>query len=277
LGNKSKRGTEPASQMLHSVLVPLCKLLIKRGVGVGELIEAAKVAYIRAAVNEIVPFGARVNVSRLSVVTGLTRREVSALLHRENKTRTMAPVRKVMQQRALRALHGWNVDYSFQKANGRPADLPLKGDQRSFSLLVKRYAGDVTPTSVLRELERMKVVRMTPSKKISLRRRTIESDTHLMHQMSDIARLFKDFANTVEQLSQPKDPPLFFGFKDSTVASPHQAALFQRTFSKRAAALLESIDQWMAHQAKAAKVKSAGQQAKTRVGLGVYLVQEQKQ
>lgn len=249
-------------------------MLISRGYGAGELIDAAKLAYIQAAVNEVTPSGGRVNISRLSVITGLTRKEVSALLRRqESESRGLKP-KKSTQQRALRVLHGWNVDPAFLKPNGRPADLPLQGEHKSFPHLVKRHSGDATPAAVLNELERMSAVRVTKVGKVRLRRQSIDSSNHRVQQMAEFFRLFKDFANTVQQTHGHKDPPLFFGFKDEYVDSPHQAALFQRTFARRAATLLESIDQWISHQGKERKAKKPAAKTKTRVGLGIYLVQE---
>jgi hypothetical protein len=274
LVKKGQNEVDSASGMLQSALLPICKILIKRGLGVGELIDAAKIAYVQAAMSEIVPSGSRINISRLSVVTGLTRKDIAALLHRKDKSPAAVSAKKSLQQRAFRVLHGWSVDPLFQRANGRPADLPVQGDRQSFSLLVKRHAGDVTPISVLRELERMKAVAISSSGKVKFRGQSVDSTAHAAQQMAEFVRLFKDFANTLQQISTPKEPPLFFGFKDSTVTSPHQAALFQRTFSRRAMTLLEGIDQWIAHQTKEEKGKRAASKSKTRVGLGVYLVQE---
>lgn len=274
MGKNEQKG-DPASGMLQSALLPICKILIKRGLGARELIDAAKVAYLQAAMSEVIPPGSRVNISRLAVVTGLTRKDIAALLNRKDKPPPAVSAKKSLQQRAFRVLHGWSVDPMFQRANGRPADLPLQGEQQSFSLLVKRHGGDVTPVSVLRELERMKAVAISPAGKVKFRGQSVDSTAHAAQQMAEFARLFKDFANTIQQVSTTKESPLFFGFKDSTVTSPHQAALFQRTFSRRAATLLEGIDQWIAHQTKEEKrEKQAASKSKTRVGLGVYLIRE---
>jgi hypothetical protein len=259
--------------MLQAALSPICRLLLKRGLGVGTLIEAAKIAYIHAAVKEIFPADTRVNVSRLSVVTGLTRKEIAALLRQKDERSTATLPKRSLQQRAFRVLQGWSIDHAFQRPNGRPADLPIRGGPQSFHGLVARYGGDVTPVSVLRELERMGVVKTTSAGVVKFRRRNIESKTHFTEQMAEFTHLFRDFVNTVQQISEPKDPPLFFGFKDSILTTPHQAALFQRTFSKRAATLLESIDQWIAHQNKSKQSKHVAAELKTRVGLGVYLIQ----
>lgn len=273
---KVKKERSHASRILQEALLPICKMLLRHGFGTGELIDAAKIAYVRAAADEIFPAGARINISRLAVVTGLTRKEIAELLQRRGKNPATKSPRKSLQQRALRVLQGWSVDPIFQRPSGRRADLSLKGERQSFSSLVKRYGGDVTPVSVLRELERMNAVTITPSGRVKFRRKAIGSGAHVTQQMVEFVRLFKDFASTVQQLSMPRSPPLFFGFKDSMVAFPHQAALFQRTFSRRAATLLESIDQWMLHQSKHGKGKRAVPKSKTRVGLGVYLIQDDK-
>jgi hypothetical protein len=274
MATEIKPAAESMDDALMAMLQPIARILIKRGFGAGELIQAAKLAYIQAAIREVVPRGHKINISRLSVATGLTRKEISALLHSADNDKPMPSTRRNLQQRALRVLHGWSVDPIFQRADGRPADLPLQGEPHSFALLVKRHGADVTPVSVLHELERMKVVTITPSGKIKFDRRTLTSTAHATRQMVEFSRLFKDFANTVQQICEPKNPPLFFGFKDLSVSSSHQIALFQRTFSKRASSLLESVDQWVAHQTKEKKGKTPGVMSKTRVGLGVYLVQE---
>jgi len=265
---------ENLTEALQVALLPIAKMMIKRGLGAGDLIEAAKNSYVHAAVSELMPSGAKVNVSRLAVATGLTRKEVTSLLQRKNERRLLFSSKKILQQRALRVLRGWNMDPIFQRESGRPADLPLRGEQRSFQLLVKKHGGDVTPVSVLRELDRMKAVTTTRSGKIRLRKRTMEPSMHVAQQLAELAHLLGDFTRTVQQITESGKPPLFFGFKDSIVNSPHQAALFQRTFSRRAASLLEGIEQWATHQTKERSRKQGTTKSKTRVGLGVYLVQE---
>jgi len=274
LSQKNQKRVDHPAQALQASLVPVCKMLVKRGLGAGELIETVKAAYIQAAVAEVVPAGSRINVSRLSVVSGLTRKEIAALLQSRGKSPAEISPKKSPQQRALRILHGWSVDPIFQKANGKPAELPMQGERQSFALLVRRYGSDVTPVSALRELERMKAVVVTSQGKVRFRRRTVDPSAHADQQMAEFGRWLKDFANTLQEVFGPKDPPPFFGFKDSVLTSPHQAALFQRTFAKRAATLLEGMDQWLAHQNKHKPSKSAEPKSKTRVGLGVYLVQE---
>ena len=220
---------------------------------------------------EVFPRGSRVNISRLSVATGLTRKEVSLLVTKlRGGNVRLAPGAK--EQRAMRVLRGWRVDPRFHGRNGRPAHLLLRGDERTFASLVKMYAGDVTPTSVLRELERMEAVSMTSAGTLRMRVSKGRIRSQAPNHVLEVTRLLGDFTNTIAQSHAAGNPP-FFGYKDCIVPSPNDAALFQRAFSRRAAALLGSFDQW---QLSRGKIRNSSDKA-AHVGIGVYLVSEAAQ
>jgi len=270
LGRSTKAGDADLSGTLVSLLMPVGKLLLDGGLGIADLLGAGKEALVRAAIADVMQSTVRINVSRLSVMTGLTRKEVAAILNKIKGIKTDRHV-ELKKQRALRVLQGWRVDSRFRNKNGRPSILSLRGDERSFASLVKIYGGDVTPNSVLRELERMNAV--TSGRFQQVRFRHLRVHAKSVGKMADLARLFPDFAQTVSSQHSEAERPPFFGFKESFVDSPIQAARFQRTFSNRATILLQSVEQWAGSQNKARKRKSGTQTDKYRVGIGVYLVQ----
>ena len=229
--------------VLVALLAPVSRLTLTSGVGIDQLVRAAKQAYVEAALEGLFPVGARVNISRLSVATGLTRKEVSLPIGKQTGRKArLAPRRK--EQRVIRVLCGWRFDPRFQGRSGEPARLRLKGGKKAFDSLVRLYGGDVTPTSVLRELERMDAVSVTPSGLLCMRAGNHRLRTNAPQHMLEVARLLGDFAGTVSQSTCKSKEPAFFGYRDCTVPSADDAALFQRTFSRRAVALLESFDQW---------------------------------
>jgi Family of unknown function (DUF6502) len=255
--------------VLVDLLAPISRLTLTSGVGIDQLIRAAKQAYVEAAREDLFPVGARVNISRLSVATGMTRKEISLLIDKPNGRKArLVPRRK--EQRAIRVLRGWRFDPRFQGRSGEPAKLHLKGDKHAFASLVRLYGGDVTPTAVLRELERMDAVSMTPSGLLCMRAGNHRLRTNAPQHMLEVARLLGDFAGTVAQSTSKSKEPAFFGYRDCIVPSTDDAALFQRTFSRRAVALLESFDQW--HGSRRDPHRSHG--SKARVGIGVYLVRK---
>jgi hypothetical protein len=255
--------------VLVALLAPVSRLTLTAGVGIDQLVRAAKQAYVEAAIEELFSVDSRVNISRLSVATGLTRKEV-ALLVVKPKGRKGHRAPRIKEQRAMRVLRGWRTDARFHGRGGTPAQLPMRGVGKAFSSLVKLYGGDVTPISVLRELERMGAVSTTRAGLLRMRASNGLLRSHAPQHLLEVARLLGDFTGTLAQSPSQNNAPAFFGFRDCTVTSSDDSALFQRTFSRRAAALLESFDQW--RDSRGVVRKSS--ESRARVGIGVYLVSQ---
>ena len=267
---KSAKAEQRTEDSLVDLLSPVTRLLVRGGTGIDELVRAAKRAYLRAAMDTVLPQDRRVNVSRLSVATGMTRKEVSALLGFSRSARH-TETRRSGEQRALRVLRGWLTDPRFQNRIGRPDELSYRGQKKSFTVLVKLYGGDVTPKSVLRELERIEIVEVSKTGAVRVRPQRKRSNIDIHYQLAELARLFEDFALAIVRPSGDLEAPPFFGFKDSTVPSTGDAAYFVRTFSRRAAALLEDFQQWSAGRERSKDARHEHRDAR-RVGLGVYLL-----
>lgn len=243
---------------------------MRGGIGIDELVVGAKRAYLRAAMQAIARQDGRVNISHLSVATGMTRKEVSALL-KDADTNRSALTRRTGQQRALRVLRGWLTDPRFQDRKGHPVELRYRSGKNSFVLLVKLYGGDVTPKSVLRELERMEIVDATGTGTLRLRRARSRTSIEVHYELADLAKLFEDFAFAAARPNPSSQAPSFFAFKDSTVSSTADGAYFMRRFSRRAAAFVEDFQQWSVTHGSSRSASSQTDEA-IRVGLGVYLL-----
>lgn len=244
---------------------------MRGGIGIDELVRAAKRAYLSEAVEAVTRQDGKANISRLSVATGMTRKEVSLLLGESRQHRSATETRRSGQQRALRVLRGWLTDPRFLNRRGRPGDLPYRGKQLSFPLLVKLYGGDVTPKSVLRELERMGIVDTTRAGALRLRHTRSRGNTEADYKLSDLAKMFEDFAAAVNCSTSGPDATAFVGFRDFKTFSASDAAYSMRRFSRRAAALLEDFQRWSIGRESGRSV-SRQQQEAMRIGLGVYLL-----
>lgn len=255
--------------VLVALLLPISRLMLASGVGIDQLVSVAKQAYVEAAMSELFPAGSRVNISRLSVTTGLTRKEVSLLVDRITGGKDHL-IHKAKEQRAIRVLRGWGIDPRFRDERGQPAKLPLRGSKKTFTLLVKLYGGDVTPISVLRELERMNAVAITQDGLLRIRASGRQFSLRAPQHMVEIASLLADFAGAITPYNPDGRSPTYFGFRDCDNASVDDAALFERTFSKRAAALLDGFDQWRDSR-NGTRARSASKK-KSRIGVGVYLI-----
>ena len=154
------------------ILEPLVKWLLEAGIGVGDFLSLVKIAYVRAARDQGRDSGAepaRPNVSRIAVVTGLTRTDVTSILSSGDADRPVDRGR----QRAERVLSGWWNDSAFHDETGTPAVLPLRGRGRSFVALVDRYSGErLLAASILDALLRVKAVRRLPDGRLKVLSRT---------------------------------------------------------------------------------------------------------
>ena len=134
------------SRAALSLLRPLVKILLRNGIAYGSFAELAKQVYVDVALSEFMPAGKKPTISRVSALTGLTRKEAKRL----HELDADAPHDSEQRyNRAVRVISGWVNDPLFHDAQGQPADLPVDGSEQSFAALVKKYSGDVPTQSML--------------------------------------------------------------------------------------------------------------------------------
>lgn len=179
------------------VLRPIAKILLRFGIGYREFAEVAKSAFVDVATAEYGIRGRPTNISRVAVMTGLTRKEVRRIRDLletdsetiESKTTPLATV-----------LHRWYSDGEFLDSDGRPAVLPFGNSENgpSFTSLVKKYGGDIPPGAMRTELKRVKSIEEDKEGNLRAIRRDVHPPTKhdnlcmaLMHSayplMSNIA------------------------------------------------------------------------------------------
>ena len=143
------------------LLKPLVKLLIDQGITHQEFSDAAKEAFVEMALRHQVK-GGKINRSRVAIVTGLTRKEVSAVMARAIKD---APQSRIYS-RPERVLAGWYNDPDYTGPYGIPLEIPYEAppDNESapcFVNLVRVYSGDQSATQMLDELLRVGAIAET--------------------------------------------------------------------------------------------------------------------
>lgn len=136
---------------LFKTVKPLARLLLASGVGYREFAEVSKKAFVAVASLDHGLRGRPTNISRVAVMTGLTRKEVRRL-----RDLLEAPVENIplMRSPANMVLSAWYSDSKYLDATGAPATLLEAGEGLTFAELVKDYGGDVPPVALLKELER---------------------------------------------------------------------------------------------------------------------------
>ena len=138
------------TKLLLPLLLPVASLCVRRGIKLQEILEAIKRAFVMAAELELSGRGEKLNTSRISLMTGLQRNDVTRI-HRlpSNPPYAINLTTRIIGQ--------WRQNRSFSTKAG-PKSLTLKGGSNSFSHLVESVSKDVNPATVLFELERIGAV-----------------------------------------------------------------------------------------------------------------------
>jgi len=134
------------TEAVHRLMRPLVRILLRNGYAYGTLAEQIRKVYVDVAYHEFPPEGKKQTVSRVSALTGLTRKEVKRLLESDTVD---AGAGQDRYNRAVRVVSGWVNDRRFHDASGKPAILPIEGARKSFALLVREYSGDIPTVAML--------------------------------------------------------------------------------------------------------------------------------
>lgn len=144
---------------VRALLRPLVRLLIAKGVGLPAFMELVKDAYVDVAMNEF-PVGEKKQTdSRISLLTGVHRKDVKRL--RTQKRRPITAPKTIGLGAQLVAR--WVGSKETTDSNGLPLTLPrqpAKPGQPSFDALVEQVSKDVRPRAVLDEWIRLGVARL---------------------------------------------------------------------------------------------------------------------
>ena len=253
-------------------LKPLVHVLIRSGITWREFAEVAKSAYVEVATREFGKRGRPTNVSRTAVLTGLARREVR--VQRERLDSGPEALTGYVTKASL-VLSAWHLEPEFLDPSGRPALLALDGEGATFTALLRRCgAGDVRPSTLLKELQSAAAIRVTVDGRLEPLQRI-----YVPHKMDEeLIRLWgtvlADVATTyVHNLTRDARTPARFeraALNDRVLASA--VPEFREFLNQEGQAFLERVDAWLlAHEATG----SAGSKKATiRLGAGVYHLQD---
>lgn len=139
---------------LRCLLRPIARFCLQKAISVQQLTDTAKDVFLEVAADELRRQGEKVNVSRLSVITGLQRRDVMKRYRQEPRT-------EVVSSLPARVLGQWEQDPRFTTKSGKPRSLTYEGEQSEFHSLIAAVSRDVHPGTVLFQLERSGSVERT--------------------------------------------------------------------------------------------------------------------
>ncbi|MCB0344947.1 MAG: hypothetical protein KDD66_07510 [Bdellovibrionales bacterium] len=169
--NKSSGSIQ--KQALMHMLKPLVRYWIRGSNTIQDFVDLLKLVFIQVAVEEMEHTGSKINVSRISVMTGVHRTDVTKVYKQQEE-----PSREVPDV-VSRVIGKWQSDSSFTTTEGKPRIISFGDDNSEFVSLVRSVSKSVSPGSVLFELERCNSVRRS-SKGLALVRTTHKVTTDVL-------------------------------------------------------------------------------------------------
>ena len=262
---------KPLSAAVLRLFRPLVRVLLRNGVSYRTFADFAKWVYVDVATKEFGIEGRKQSTSRVSVITGLSRKEVKRVRELPRPDDTASVER---YNRAARVIAAWRRESNFQDAEGNAAPLLLEGTGATFSELVKRFSGDVPVRAILDELIRIGAVERLEDGRVSLIVRAYIPETSEADKLHILGTDVGFLISTIDHNLQADPMGPLFQRKVAYDNLPNEVLPeFRGLSAKRAQALLEKLDRWLALRDRdvTPTVKGTG---RNRAGLGIYYFEE---
>jgi len=258
------------AQALSRLLRPIVRMLLRNSMPFAAFEALAKRVYVEVAFEEFAIPGKRPTISRASVLSGLTRKEVQHLVNEREHDDSERPD---FHNRAMRVLTAWVRDSRYHGANGKPCALDPDGAV-SFAALVKRHSGDMPAGAVMDELLRVGAIRRAPTGQLVLVQRAYVPAGGELEKLamlgSDVTDLIETIDHNVEHGAQDPRFQRKVMYHDMSVAA---IPAFRKLSATKAQALLEHLDLWLAKRATRQDDDSDGA-PRARIGLGVFYFEQ---
>lgn len=257
---------EILASAITRLLRPLARILLRHNTSFLTFSDLAKQVFIEVAEKEFPPSGRHQSLSRIAMLTGLSRKEVQRVkrVSHPNAGKAVAQL-----ERSTRVINGWAHDRRFLDDSGKPLVLDFDVADPSFSSLTRLYSGDIPPRAVLDELLRVGLVGLTLDGRVRLISTVYVPQAGIWEKLSILGVETADLLNTLDHNIHTKDDDPYFQrkvcyFRFSVRHLPELRALAR----KKSEAILEELNAWMAEHDDAEKDDS--NETVRRAGLSLY-------
>ncbi len=255
---------------IQQILTPLVRILLRHGVAYADFAHWVKRIYVEVAEKEFVLEGRKQTDSRLSVLTGIHRKDVK-VLRTEPLIESDDDFRR---NRTARIVQSWQQDENFINSNGKPRLLTWKEEDSEFVQLVKKYGGDIPVRAVLEELIRTGIIVKTKDDLVELKRKSylpLESE-------ADMLSLFGDSTTELlETIDYNLQKPELTKFQLRVVYDniPREGVeIFRNLSDEKSHELLVYLDRFLATQDRESNPNVEGS-GRYRAGVGIYYFEDE--
>ncbi len=272
----SSSGTPPKSLMaaVKRLLRPLVRLLVAKGVGLPAVMEILKDVYVDMAMREFPVAGKRQTDSRVSLLTGVHRKDVKRLREAADQT---TDDNSITAPRSIgigaHVVARWVGSPETTDDQGRPLPLPRTAHSPgapSFDALVEGVSKDVRPRAVLDEWLRLGVAQLDKDALVHLNQAAFVPEKGFEEKAFYLGRNIHDhMAAAAHNLLGGGDPTLERSVHYSDL-TPDSVALLNEAAKQEGMRALLTLNRMALDLAAQDKDKT---EATQRVNFGLYFHQ----
>lgn len=254
------------------VMRPIVRILLRFGIGYREFLEVIKTAYVDIGSSDFGIRGRLTNISRVAVMTGLTRKEVRRLRDRIASGEDVVTVKTTPLSDVL---HHWYAQEEFTNSSGYPVTLPFAGKNKSFSSLVRKFGGDIPPGAMRTEMKRVGAIVENEDNSLTVAERTYrpskELDTLVTSLIHAVYPLLANVAHNTDP--EREDDTWANRVAYSQLLRPREKGRLRRVAKDRIIEFTESIDDiFIAYESMIEE--EVEKDEKAVVTVGVYYFEE---
>jgi len=254
------------------VMRPIVRILLRFGIGYREFLEVIKTAYVDIGSSDFGIRGRLTNISRVAVMTGLTRKEVRRLRDRIASGEDVVTVKTTPLSDVL---HHWYAQEEFTNSSGYPVTLPFAGENKSFSSLVRKFGGDIPPGAMRTEMKRVGAIVENEDNSLTVAERTYrpskELDTLVTSLIHAVYPLLANVAHNTDP--EREDDTWANRVAYSQLLRPREKGRLRRVAKDRIIEFTESIDDiFIAYESMIEE--EVEKDEKAVVTVGVYYFEE---
>jgi len=279
MGSFSQNAVPQAlSAAAQAILRPLVRVLLRNGIAYGAFAAMARRVYAEVAEKEFALPGRKQTVARISTLTGLTRKEVTRIQAASGSLENPAGGADVERyNRPARVIGGWVREKRYQDKRGRPAQLPLEGDARSFAALVREFSGDIPPRAMADELARVGAIEILPEGRVRLLTRAYIPRGDQAEKIGILGVDVSDLIRTIDHNLTCAPGDALFQRRVSYDNLPQELLpRLTRQLARKAQSCLESMDRELA-AADRDRTPGAKGTGRVRAGVGIYYFEERSE
>lgn len=249
-----------------ALMVAVARSLLRAGVSFREFDEVARAAFIRVASSDYGLRGRRTNASRVSAMTGISRKQVRLF---RDKIKKYGLDARIELSPLGDLLHHWSTDTRLRDKRGGPMALPFSDGDISFESLVRERLGDLPANATRVELLRCGAISQDPDGLLHLERREVVPETSYEKLVSSVSFNLVGLASTIAFNSNPDrtGPGRIERFVQSPPLSTDEAKRMRDILRQRIVSFTRGLDDLFPTDAH---LIAPGK----RVGVGVYYYEE---